>query len=174
MSVQDRSTTVRLTLEDGYRFRADFGPDLPALVMDEPAPLGSGSGPNAAALLGAAVGNCLGASLLYCLRRAHVDVPDLQTEVDVSVDRDSDQHLRVGTINVKLQPGVAASGRVDRCLELFQDFCIVTESVRSGIDVQVKVLGDTSALAVDSRNPQSDPQYESTRPSRTRAAVKAS
>lgn len=64
MSVQDRSTTVRLTLEDGYRFRADFGPDLPALVMDEPAPLGSGSGPNAAALLGAAVGNCLGASLL--------------------------------------------------------------------------------------------------------------
>jgi hypothetical protein len=31
-------------------------------------------------------------------------------------------------------------GGVGRCLDLFEDFCIVTESVRKGIDVQVKVV----------------------------------
>jgi hypothetical protein len=33
-----------------------------------------------------------------------------------------------------------------RCLELFQDFCIVTESVRQGIPVSVDVAPATAEL----------------------------
>jgi len=29
--------------------------------------------------------------------------------------------------------------RIGRCLEVFEDFCIVTQSVRDGIDIQVDV-----------------------------------
>lgn len=29
--------------------------------------------------------------------------------------------------------------RIGRCLELFEDLCVVTQSVRTGIDVQVAV-----------------------------------
>ena len=38
-----------MELLDGYRFGADVQTDVvPPLVMDEPAPLGTGNGPNAA------------------------------------------------------------------------------------------------------------------------------
>ncbi|HET9820988.1 MAG TPA: hypothetical protein VFQ16_04115 [Burkholderiaceae bacterium] len=34
----------------------------------------------------------------------------------------------------------AAVQHLDRCLQQFEDFCVVTESVRRGIPVQVRVL----------------------------------
>jgi organic hydroperoxide reductase OsmC/OhrA len=144
------TTTVRLDLEDGYRFRVDFGDGLPALVMDEPVPLGAGSGPNASAVLGAAVGNCLSASLLYCLRKARIDVEDLRTEVEVTFARNPRGRLRVGALRVELHPQVAASdeGRLGRCLALFEDFCVVTDSVRHGIDVEADVVPGKSGAEV--------------------------
>lgn len=135
---------VHMELDSGYRFRVDFGGGRGVLVMDEPPPLGEGSGPNASAVLGAAVGNCLSASLLYCLRKAHVDVESVATDVDVTLSRNSRGRLRVSAIRVQLRPAMApgAEGRVGRCLELFEDFCVVTEAVREGIDVDVTVLAD--------------------------------
>ena len=146
MSEETSETTeravVRLELEDGYRFWAHLGDGFPPLLMDEPAPLGAGSGPNASAVLAAAVGNCLSASLLYCLRRARIDVRDLHTEVEVVPVRNAEGRLRIGAIRVELHPEVTpgAEGRLTRCLELFENFCVVTESVRTGIDVAVDVI----------------------------------
>ncbi len=60
--------TVSIELLDGYRFGVDFQMDgVPALVMDEPAPLGTGDGPDAARMLAAAIASCLSASALFCL-----------------------------------------------------------------------------------------------------------
>ncbi|MCG6957330.1 MAG: hypothetical protein LJF04_15180 [Gemmatimonadetes bacterium] len=44
-------------------------------------------------------------------------------------------------MKVTLQPHVDGipRPRLARCMELFQDFCVVTESVRGGIDVAVEV-----------------------------------
>ena len=56
---EERDATVTLELTEGYRFRVDFDlPGVPTLLMDEPAPIGEGVGPNAARVLAAAVGNC--------------------------------------------------------------------------------------------------------------------
>jgi organic hydroperoxide reductase OsmC/OhrA len=143
--------TVGLTLQDGYAFTVDFsGQDFAPLTVDEPPPLGQARGPNPARLLAAAVGSCLSASLLFCLRKSHVDVAGLRTTVDVSLVRNERGRLRIGGIRVRLAPELAPEQRerIGRCLALFQDFCIVTESVREGIAVDVDVQGVPLAAGV--------------------------
>lgn len=138
----DNQFTLDLDLLDGYAFTVTFGdPGVPDLLLDEPAPLGAGRGPNAARLLAAAIGNCLGASLVYCLRRAHIEPQRLHVRVDGALARNDRGRLRVGEIHVKIETEVAPDDRprFERCLELFEDFCIVTESVRHGVGVTVEV-----------------------------------
>jgi len=70
---------TKLKLLEGYKFRVEFDvEDMPSLIVDEPKPIGQGSGPNPTRLLSAAVGNCLSSSLLYCIGKAHVRVKDLR------------------------------------------------------------------------------------------------
>jgi uncharacterized OsmC-like protein len=138
------ASEFRLTLElqQGYEFLADFQqPGVSPLLMDEPPPLGEGRGPSAARVLAAAVGNCLSASALYCLRKARIEVRALRADVHGRLVRNEHGRLRVGQIAVTIRPEVAAADRerMARCLELFEDFCVVTQSVRAGIDVKVDV-----------------------------------
>lgn len=148
MSRDESSFALQLTLQDDYRFEVSFGADPVAeFTVDELPPLGGGRGPNPARLLATAIGHCLGASLLYCLRRARVAVKDLRTDVEGTMVRNERGRLRIGEIRVTLAPDVDPSERerMGRCLELFEDFCIVTESVRHGIPVTVRV--ETAAAA---------------------------
>jgi organic hydroperoxide reductase OsmC/OhrA len=133
---------VHLTLRHGFEFAADFElPGVADLVLDEPPPLGAGRGPNAARVLATAVGNCLGASLLLCLRKARIEVQALRVSVRGSFARNERGRLRIEGFQVKLEPVIPGEQRerAGRCLNLFEDFCIVTASVRQGIDVQVDV-----------------------------------
>ncbi len=142
--------TVSMELQDGYRFLVDFQQQgVPALVVDEPEPLGAGEGPNAARLLAAAVGNCLSASALFCLRRARVPVHGMRTSVVASLVRNDRGRLRVGALRVQINPQVDASdeGRIQRCLTLFEDYCVVTQSVRAGLDVSVDVKAAAEPVA---------------------------
>lgn len=133
---------IRLKRLDGYRFETDFGtPGVPALVVDEPPPLGDGSGPNPARLLAAAVGGCLSASLLFCLGRARVEVGSLATHVSGTYRRNERGRLRIGGLDVSIEvelPGTAPD-ELGRCLGTFEDFCIVTASVRAGLEVTLTV-----------------------------------
>jgi organic hydroperoxide reductase OsmC/OhrA len=141
--MDEQRFSVELTLEQGYQFTIDFRqPGVPDLLADEPAPLGQGAGPNAARLLAAAVGNCLGASLAYCLRRSRVPLKQLRTTVEGTLVRNEKGRLRIGKLRVRLAPELDADSgeKLDRCLELFEDFCLVTQSVRSGIAVAVEVV----------------------------------
>lgn len=138
----DRSFQVSLTLGEGYEMAADFGlPGVPPLLLDEPAPLGGSRGPNAARVLAAAVGNCLASSLLFCLRKARVDVQELRVTVDGTMTRNERGRLRIAQLQVRLEPVVPAEqrGRMARCLELYEDFCLVTQSVRQGIAITSEV-----------------------------------
>ena len=134
---------VTLRFAGGYEFVAEF-PDVagkPTLLLDEPPPLGEGAGPNPAAMLAAAIGNCLSASLLFCLRKVRMEPTDLETEVTAHVGRTEAGRLRVTGVDVTLKPSLMDSDpdRFERCHRLFEDFCTVTESVRRGISVNVTV-----------------------------------
>lgn len=132
--------SLRLTLAENYRMTVDFG-DGAELLMDEPPPLGEGTGPNASRVLAAAVGNCLSSSLLFCLRRARARVDGLETEVHGKLVRNERGRLRIGELKVRIAADLDPEERakLDRCLDLFEDFCIVSASVRQGIPIDVEV-----------------------------------
>lgn len=128
---------------DGFEFRVRFDKDQYApLQLDEPAPLGRDAHPNAARILAAAIGNCLAASLVFCLRKQKVTDPSPVTaEVDVEIVRTENRRLRIGKIDVTLHTSLPADDpALAGCLGTFEDFCVVTQSVRRGIDVSVKVV----------------------------------
>lgn len=129
-----------------YRFEVDFGIDgVPPLVTDEPAPLGGGTGPNPARMLGAAVANCLSASLIFALRKFGNDPGAVTADCTLAPERNAQGRWRIQHIQVTVRLGVPWSQlkHPDRALTQFEDFCVVTQSVRAGIEVQVKVLDST-------------------------------
>lgn len=139
--------TVLLKQQQDYRFEIDFGTAIPRITTDEPAPLGSGLGPSPVQLLCAAVGNCLSDSLLFALRKFKQNPDPIVTEVDVVVDRNAENRLRVVRIDAKLTVGVPAASleHLDRVLAQFEEFCTVTQSIRQGIAVEVSVFDSTGA-----------------------------
>ncbi len=145
---------VDLKLSENYAFDVEFGVDGEAFRMDEPAPLGEETGPNAARVLAAAVGNCLSASLIFCLRRGKVEPISLETRVEGEMVRDEDGRLRIERLDVSIDPRIHEEDRrrLEHCLEHFESFCIVTQSVRAGIDVQV----DVTAEVVEDEAPRSE------------------
>jgi organic hydroperoxide reductase OsmC/OhrA len=152
---------LRLERDDAFGFSVTFDQGgLPPLTLDELPPLGEGRGPNPARMLGAAVGHCLSASLLFCLQKARVEVGAMTTTVRGRIERNERGRFRIGELVVELSPDLAsdARARIGRCLEIFDDFCIVTESVRQGIPVSVRVSPRVTAeTAATRRAPSPEP-----------------
>jgi len=140
---------IRLKLRNGYRFDVDFGlGNAPALTTDASPPLGQGTGPDSEMLLMAAVGNCLSASLAFSLRKFRNEGVSMQTTVDGQLSRNEQGRLRVHSIRVSMHLGVpVASLRLaERALAQYEDFCVVTQSVRKAIPVEALVFDSDHVL----------------------------
>ncbi|MET0069303.1 MAG: OsmC family protein [Candidatus Thiodiazotropha sp.] len=141
--------TIQLEQEDDYAFRVKFDLNKAAdVIMDEPPPLGQRNGPNASRMLAAAAANCLSASLMFCLAKEDVPARNVHTEVTCTMVRNDKKRLRVGRLDVRITAGdeLLASKKLDRCMTLFEDFCVVTASVREGIPVGVEVANGAGEL----------------------------
>ncbi|MFQ6123980.1 MAG: OsmC family protein [Candidatus Heimdallarchaeota archaeon] len=143
-NVDQKNFTVDLNLIKNFQFNVKFDMDVPGLLLDEPADAGGdGKGPNASRLIGAAVGNCLSASLLFCLRKAKVDVTGIRTLVKGIITRNKEGYWRIQQFEVNIQPNLHESEQspgFERCKGLFENYCIATESVRQGIPVNVTIV----------------------------------
>ena len=137
----DKSVTVHLSQVRDFQFDIDFGGGLPALRADEPAPLGQGTGPTPVQLLTASVGNCLGDSLLFALRKFKQAPDPIHTEVTAEVGRNAEGRMRVLGLDAKLTLGVPAGQleHLDRVLGSFEGYCTVTQSVAGAFPVRVSV-----------------------------------
>jgi len=136
--------TITMQQVQEFEFRVRFDkPNYADLEMDEPAPLGKDAAPNAARILAAAIGNCLSASLLFCARKAKVEVGPIHTRVKAQIARTEKGRLRIAGVEVEIDPQLADTEKQKalRCLDLFEDYCLVTQSVRQGIPVKVTVKG---------------------------------
>jgi uncharacterized OsmC-like protein len=142
------SVTVRLLQRQDYQFEVQFGAGVPALLADEPPPLGSGQGPSPVQLLAAAVGNCLSDSLLFALRKYRQQPEPIQCEVTAEVGRNAQGRLRVLAMQATLTLGVPAEAleHLERVLTSFETYCTVTQSIAQGIAVQVSVLDAQGAI----------------------------
>lgn len=141
--------TIHLEQEEGYAFRVKF--DLKKaddILMDEPPPLGERNGPNASRLLAAAAANCLSASLMFCLAKEDVPANSVKTEATCTLVRNEKKRLRVGRLDIRITAGdeLLQSRKLDRCMTLFEDFCVVTASIREGIPVGVEVVNTAGEL----------------------------
>jgi organic hydroperoxide reductase OsmC/OhrA len=136
--------TIELEQQAGFEFRVRFDwPEVAELKLDEPEPLGARRGPNAARLVAAAVANCLAASLVFCLRNKFRQAPGrVRASATGRLERNERGRYRIAGIDVTitLAEQAGALPHLDRCIEQFEDFCVVTESIRRGIPVTVKVL----------------------------------
>ena len=140
--MSDRSIVTKLQRIDGYKFDVNFDVDyIPNMVADEPKPIGEGSGPNASRLLAAAVGQCMSSSLIYCLNKARIPIINLETIVKTNLFENEKGLTRIRNIDIQilLEVNEEHKTRLNRCLTIFEDYCTVTQSIRNGIQVNVKV-----------------------------------
>jgi uncharacterized OsmC-like protein len=144
-----RQFTLHLEQVEDFEFKVRFDwPDVPDLLLDEPAPLGSQAGPNAARLIAAGVANCLSASLLFCLQKSRNTPDGVSATVTGSIDRNDKGRLRLVGIEVDLKlSGISGDrSRLERCFSLFEDYCVVTQAVRDGIPIGVRVLDEEGTV----------------------------
>ena len=140
--MSETSVHVQLQQKQDYQFDIHFGPGIPVVMGDEPAPLGAGQGPSPVQLLAAAVGNCLSDSLLFALRKFKQKPEPMRCDVHAEVGRNAEGRLRVLEIKALLTLGVPASSleHLERVLGQFESYCTVTQSVGQGIAISVEVV----------------------------------
>lgn len=143
---------VHLQLRSGYTFEVDFGlPNVPLLTTDATPPLGTGSGPDSEMLLMAAVGNCLAASLGFALRKYKNESVPIRAMVNGQVAKNEAGRLRVKSLAVEIQVGVPVGTLrlAQRAIQQYEDFCVVTQSLRAAIPVEVQVFDSDGLLISD-------------------------
>jgi uncharacterized OsmC-like protein len=144
LSKKDEPHSFTLTVEriQNFEFRVRFDkPEFPEWTLDEPSPLGEDIGPNATRALAAAIGNCLSASLMFCLQRSKLMVDSVKAEVTPTTARNEEGRWRIHHIDVKILIRTTEDDqkRFQRCADIFENYCIVTSSVRQGIPVNVEI-----------------------------------
>ncbi len=143
--------SIELRHQADYRFELDFDHGRsPIVVTDLGPPLGAGAGPDPEKLLASAIATCLSSSLLFALKKFGNAAPPIRARATPALVRNEQKRLRVGHVDVELDLGVPAASlkSLERALATFEDFCVVTQSVRAAIPVNVRIVdGDGAVLA---------------------------
>jgi len=99
-------------------------------------------GPNPSRMLAMAVLGCLSASFIFCLKKREFNLEDLKAEAEVTIARNEKGFWRVKKIDVDIKAKIDdpnVKKRADQCKKMFEQYCIVTQAVREGIDVEVNL-----------------------------------
>lgn len=149
--VHEENTKVRIQLDKNLIFKSilDFE-KTKEIVIDETLDKSESlMGPDAATLLGMAVISCLSASFIFCLNKRDLTVDDLEAYADISFFKTEKGYQRIENIDVKITPKSKDPDvikRIKQCTRemrsgdmFFEETCIITPSVREGIDINVDV-----------------------------------
>jgi len=136
-----RDHVVELEHEGGYLFLARFITEDGQVHMDEPAPLGPGGHPEGVSLLAAAAAYCLSASLVFALGKVRIEPRSVRTTSRAHLMRTPARLRRVSGLDIDIRVVLAEADRkaFERVLPRFPEFCIVTESIRGGFPITIRV-----------------------------------
>ncbi|MEJ2248516.1 MAG: OsmC family protein [Candidatus Lokiarchaeota archaeon] len=149
--VHEEPTKVSIELEKNMIFHSlNEYLKIQKLIIDETLDKkGKLDGPDAASLLGLAIISCLSASFIFCLNKRNLSIDDLTTSAEITFKKLDKGYTRVDKISVNLTPksdDPDVLKRIKLCSRelndgdlLFEKSCIITPSIREGIDVSVKV-----------------------------------
>ncbi|MBS7246684.1 MAG: OsmC family protein [Candidatus Jordarchaeales archaeon] len=112
---------------------------FPKFHMDELEPVGEDSAPNPADYLLVSVGGCVASSFIYSTLKHGIPLKKLQIKVRGKYTRKKGM-IRVGEVNVELQVDLAdesTAKNLESCLNVFRKYCIISESLREGIPINI-------------------------------------
>lgn len=133
--------TLDIERIEDYKFKVKFDKEsMDELITDESGDIGGEEGPNPSRLLAASTLNCLMASLTLCLEKRRVKIKSLEGKIRAKIERVKGR-LRVTELDATIQPEIDTEDeeKLDKCKEIFENYCVVTQSVRNGIDVNVNL-----------------------------------
>jgi len=110
--------------------------------IDEPTSFhGTNLGPSAVEYLLIGIGGCLGTTFIYCLQKNNIELETFEIVVDGKVSHTGPKTLlRLENVDVDLKftPKEASSDvEINRCMEEFAKYCIVTNSIANGLPINV-------------------------------------
>jgi uncharacterized OsmC-like protein len=144
MSDRMKVNLVGVTLEEEMVFKCDLGKiNMEDLYIDERELRDTEKiGPSPARLLALAVLGCMGASFAFCLKKRGFTLEELDGKAEIIIYRNEKGFWRVKKINLEINPKIdnpKMRKRADQCRKFFEQYCIITQSVREGIEVNLKL-----------------------------------
>lgn len=144
MSERMKVNIVGVTLEEEMLFKCDLGKiNMQDLYLDERDLRDAEKiGPSPARFLALAVLGCMGASFAFCLKKKNFTLDELDGKAEVIIKRNEHGFWRIKKINLNINPKIddpQMRKRADQCRKFFEQYCIITQSVREGIEVNLNL-----------------------------------
>lgn len=144
MNMSDEiKTHLKLKWESDLIFKMDMGKVKTGNFLIDDTNLGADKvGPNPSRLLASAVMGCMSASLLYCMGKRDQSFEGFEAEGEIITFKNEKNLWRVKEINIKMTPKTndeAVIKRLKQCEKMFEEYCVITQSVREGITVNLEI-----------------------------------
>jgi uncharacterized OsmC-like protein len=131
---------VSISLEEEMIFKCDFGQvKMKDLFIDEQHKKSQEKiGPNPSKLLALSLLGCMSASFAFCLQKRDFSLSDFKGKALIKSKRNAKGFWRIKEIKLELYPKIDTPKmreRADQCQKFFEQFCIISESIRDGIEI---------------------------------------
>lgn len=135
---------VGIKLEEEMIYRCDLGQiQMSDLFIDEQHKRTIDKiGPNPSKLLALSVLSCLASSFTFCLQKKNFSLSDIEGTAVITSKRNKKGFWRLKNIDVKLNPKIdnpEMLKRADQCKDSFEEYCVISESIREGIKINLKL-----------------------------------
>jgi uncharacterized OsmC-like protein len=110
--------------------------------VDEPTSFhGTDLGPSSVEYLLIGIGGCLGTTFIYCLQKRNIKMKSVEIVVDGKLSHVGPKLLLRLTkvdVEIKFKPEENASSEdIKLCIKKFREYCIVSNSIATGLSIDV-------------------------------------